>query len=48
MIDGFPIRPANYKNKVDKIFAAVGVDNQEACLFLHQLLGEVKQVISLP
>lgn len=41
MIDGFPIHPVDYKNRIDVIFARVGVDNRDACAGLRHLLDEV-------
>ncbi|MDL2233530.1 nucleotidyltransferase domain-containing protein [Ruminococcaceae bacterium OttesenSCG-928-L11] len=41
MIDGFAIKPANYKGRIDAVFAAAGVDNRKACALLRQLVDEV-------
>ncbi len=41
MIDAFPIRPENYKDRVEKVFALCGTDLTEASHLLKQLVDEV-------
>ncbi len=41
MIDGFAVKPSDYKNRIDAIFASIGVDNQNACMLLRNLIDEV-------
>jgi hypothetical protein len=42
MIDAFPIRPENYKDRVGKVFALFGTDPSEACGLLRQLVDDVR------
>ncbi|WP_313292010.1 nucleotidyltransferase domain-containing protein [Faecalispora jeddahensis] len=45
MIDSFKIHPLGYKNKVNSIFAAAGIDSTNACTQLKQLINEVKGML---
>ncbi|EHQ89181.1 nucleotidyltransferase domain-containing protein [Desulfosporosinus youngiae] len=46
MMGKYDIRPANYKSKIDDIFAVVGTDSKNACLQLRHLLSEVKELLT--
>ena len=46
-IDQFPIAPANYRERVDKVFAWLGEDNSRSMNGLEQLLEDVEKCLSL-
>jgi hypothetical protein len=45
MIDGFPISPEHYKEKVDTIFSLSGNDLPGACDHLKKLINEVNLLL---
>jgi predicted nucleotidyltransferase len=45
MIDSFNIHPLGYKDKVNSIFAAAGIDNTNSCTQLKRLINEVKGML---
>ena len=46
MIDKFDLHPNDYKSTIDDIFAAVGTDNNNACVQLRHLVCEVKELLT--
>ncbi|MDL2252761.1 nucleotidyltransferase domain-containing protein [Ruminococcaceae bacterium OttesenSCG-928-I18] len=41
MIDGFAVKPNDYKSRVDAVFTSTGVNSQKACALLRSLADDV-------
>ena len=47
MIDAFAIRPDNYKNRIDMIFALAGTDPAKSCNLVKELMADANNLLNL-